>query len=64
MSFNKRFIDLKTSLYFLENGGLEKYYGKSDALIFEDELSSEIYNLYKKGYLQEEIISIINENME
>lgn len=64
MGFNKRFVDFKTSLYVLENGDLKTYYGKSDALIFEDELSSKIYGLYKKGLSNEEIISIINQNME
>jgi len=64
MGFNKRFVDFKTSLYVLENGDLKTYYGKSDALIFEDELSSKIYDLYKKGLSNEEIISIINQNME
>jgi len=64
MGFNKRFVDFKTSLYVLENGDLKTYYGKSDALIFEDELSSKIYDLYKKGLSNKEIISIINQNME
>jgi len=64
MGFNKRYVDFKTSLIALENGDLRGYYGKSDALIFEDEMSSVIYSLYKKGLSNTEIITIIKSNME
>ena len=64
MGFNRRYVDFKTSLFVLENGDLKTYYGKSDALIFEDKLSSEIHDLYKKGLSNKEIIFIINQNME
>lgn len=64
MGFNKRYVDFKTSVIALENGDLKSYYGKSDALIFEDEMSSVIYSLYKKGLSTTEILSIINKNME
>lgn len=64
MGFNKRYVDLKTSLVALENGGLKLYYGKSDALIFEDELSSKIYELFKEGKTDSEILTIIKQNME
>lgn len=33
-------------------------------LIFEDEVSSIVYNLFKSGKKDEEILSIINKNME
>lgn len=64
MGFNKRYVDSKMSILALENGGLKLYYGKSDALIFEDELSSQIYQLFKEGKSDSEILSIINQNME
>jgi hypothetical protein len=64
MGFNKRYVDSKMSIIALENGGLKLYYGKSDALIFEDELSSQIYRLFKEGKSDSEILSIINQNME
>ena len=64
MGFNKRYVDSKSSLQALRNNDLKNYYGKSDALIFEDTLSSEIYELYKKGLPKDEIISIIKQNME
>ena len=64
MGFNKRYVDSKMSIIALENGELKLYYGKSDALIFEDELSSQIYQLFKEGKSDSEILSIINQNME
>ena len=64
MGFNKRYVNSEMSFYALENGGLKLYYGKSDALIFEDEISSKIYDLYKEGKSEKEILSIINQNME
>lgn len=64
MGFNKRFVDYQTSMVALKNGDLKSYYGKSDALIFEDEMSSVIYSLYKKGISNEEIINIIKSNTE
>ena len=64
MGFNKRYVDSKSSIQALRNDDLKNYYGKSDALIFEDQLSSEIYELYKKGISNKEIILIINQNME
>ena len=64
MGFNKRYVNSEMSLNALENGGLKLYYGKSDALIFEDDISSKIYDLYKEGKSDKEILSIINQNME
>jgi len=64
MGFNKRYVDSEMSIRALENGGLKLYYGKSDALIFEDELSSKIYELFKEGKSDKEILTIINQNME
>lgn len=64
MGFNKRYVDKDTSITALKNNSLKEYYGKSDALIFEDSVSSKIYELYKVGHNSEEILNIINQNME
>lgn len=64
MGFNKRFVNSKSSLKALEENNLKGYYGKSDMLFFEDDISSEIYNLYSQGKTDTEILLIINKNME
>ena len=64
MGFNKRYVALEYTLNALKNNDLKGYYGKSDMLIFEDNTSSEIYNLYKLGKTEKEILSILNLNME
>jgi hypothetical protein len=64
MGFNKRFVVLEHCISALNKGDLKGYYGRSDMLIFEDTTSSMIYNLYKEGKTEEEILSIINQNME
>jgi hypothetical protein len=64
MGFNKRYVLLEFTLKALKNGNLKYYYGKSDMLIFEDTISSKIYNLYKEGKTEKEIISLLNLNME
>lgn len=64
MGFNKRYVSLEYTIKALENNDLKGYYGKSDALIFEDTTSTHIYNLYKQGKSEKEILSIINQNME
>lgn len=64
MGFNKRYVNSEKSLLALRNGKLKEYYGKSDALIFDDRISSKIFNLYCKGKNEQEILSIINKNSE
>jgi hypothetical protein len=64
MGFNKRFVVLEHCIRALENNDLKSYYGKSDTLIFEDEMSSKIYKLYCEGKSESEILLIINQNME
>ena len=64
MGFNKRYVNKELSLKALENNELKSYYGKSDALIFEDELSTRIYNLFNEGKSDSEILLIIKKNME
>lgn len=64
MGFNKRYVSSQSSITALENNNLRGYYGKSDILIFEDDISSKIYSLFKEGKTDEEILLIINKNME
>jgi len=64
MGFNKRYVNSEFSIQALKNNNLRGYYGKSDCLFFEDELSSKIYDLFKEGKTDYEILSIINQNME
>ena len=64
MGFNKRYVDLERCIKALESNNLRGYYGKSDALIFEDETSSKIYELYKQGISEQEILYSIIKNME
>ena len=64
MGFNKRYVNSEFSIKALKNDDLRNYYGKSDVLIFEDDVSSQIYELFKKGHSNTEIINIIKSNME
>lgn len=60
MGFNKRYLSVERCINALKNSSLRELYGKSDMLIFEDQQSSEIYNLYKIGKSDEEIAKIFN----
>lgn len=64
MGFNKRYVVLEYCIKALKNNNLKGYYGKSDMLIFEDDTSSKIYELFCQGKTDAEILSIINQNME
>lgn len=64
MGFNKRYVVLDTCIEALKNNNLKGYYGKSDVLYFEDDLSSKIYELFLNGKTDSEILLIINQNME
>ena len=63
MGFNKRWVKLDRCINALKEGNLKQYYGKSDMLHFEDELSSLIHDLYCQGKSDEEILIIINQNL-
>ena len=63
MGFNKRWVVLDRCIDALKRGNLKQYYGKSDMLHFEDELSSLIHDLYCQGKSDEEILIIINQNL-
>jgi hypothetical protein len=64
MGFNKRTINLKYCIKALENNNLKGYYGKSDVLFFEDDISSRIYDLFCEGKTDEEILINIKKHME
>ena len=64
MGFNKRFVNLDSCIVALQENRLKAYYGKSDMLVFEDDTSSMIYELYKKGKSDLEILQTINKNTE
>jgi hypothetical protein len=64
MGFNKRHVDLDSCSEALKKNNLRGYYGKSDMLYFEDDLSSRIHDLFLEGKTDAEILLIINQNME
>jgi hypothetical protein len=64
VGFNKRYINFKETLLALETIGLKNYYGKSDALIFEDSISSTIYDYYSEGQTETQILNQIKKNTE
>lgn len=60
MGFNKRWVNLDSCIRALQEGKLKEYYGKSDMLVFQEDTSSLIYDLYIQGKTDEEILTIIN----
>lgn len=64
MGFNKRHINIERSLKLLHENKLKEYYGKSDALFFEDKESLKVYNLHNEGKTDEEILKIITKQMD
>ena len=64
MGFNKRHVVLDRCIEALKKNNLRGYYGKSDMLYFEDDLSSRIHDLFLEGKTDAEILLIINQNME
>ena len=64
MGFNKRYITKQSSLKALNCNELKFYYGRADVVIFEDDLSEIIHDLYLSGKTEQEILNIINLNTE
>jgi len=64
MGFNKRYINSENSIKALKDNNLKGYYGKSDMLLFEDSLSSQIHELFLDGKSEKEILINIKPNME
>lgn len=64
MGFNKRYITKQSTLKALTGNGLTLYYGGVDMLIFEDDFSEIIHDLYLSGKTGQQILNIINLNTE
>jgi hypothetical protein len=64
VGFNKRYITKQSTLTALTGNGLTLYYGRADMMIFEDDFSEIIYDLYLSGNTEQEILNIINLNTE
>jgi hypothetical protein len=64
MGFNKKHITFEVSFQHLKEKNLDKYYGKNDMLLFEDNDSLLIYELFSQGKTNEEILLTIKKNME
>jgi flagellar motor switch protein FliM len=64
VGFNKRYINIERSLKLLHENKLKEYYGKSDALFFEDKESLKVYDLHNEGNTDEEILKIITKQMD
>ena len=62
VSFN--LLDIKIAGYALKKNKLKEYYGKSDALFFEDKESLKVYDLHNEGNTDEEILKIITKQMD
>ena len=61
MGFNRRYINYDNTLSALKLDTLSEYYGKTDAFIFEDSESVEVYELFVEGKTDSEILTILND---
>jgi hypothetical protein len=61
MGFNKRYINYQNTLIALQSNKLKEYYGKSDALIFDDYISEKVYNLFIEDKTEKEIMKLIEQ---
>ena len=61
MGFHRRIINSNVTTFYLENNNLDELYS-SESLIFMDELSSKVFELFKNGLNTEEIKNKIYEN--
>lgn len=64
MGFNRRYVSKELCLTALNSNTIKQFFGKADAIIFEDCFSSKVYELFKDGKSDTEILNIINQNME
>jgi hypothetical protein len=61
MGFHKRIINFETTEGYLNKDNLKVLYS-SEALIFTDELSSRVFELYEEGKTAQQIKTIIYED--
>ena len=59
MGFNKRYINLKSTIDALNNGKLKEFYGRADMFMFDDTESAEIYHLFSEGKTDKELLDFI-----
>ena len=59
MGFHRRIINEEVTKEYIASNKLEVLYS-SESLIFMDELSSEVFEYFKNGKTNEEILSLIN----
>jgi len=64
VGFNKRYVNYQSTLRALQLGRLKEYYGNSDALIFQDDESLMVNNLFDEGKSDEEILIILKQSEE
>jgi hypothetical protein len=62
MGFNKRFVTSETIKTYLEGDNNLKSLFKADALIFMDNQSSKVYEMYQKGLSDNEIKQFLKES--
>ena len=48
----------------LNSNRLKEYYGKADVLMFDDQQSNEIYQMFREGKSNDEIINFIKPNLK
>lgn len=60
MGFNKRYINLKSTIDALKNGKLKEFYGRADMFMFDDTESAEVYHLFSEGKTDKELLNFIN----
>jgi hypothetical protein len=60
MSFNKRILNKENIINNIEN--IMDYLGKPDAIFLTDDFSKNVYDMYKNGLSENEIIIYIINN--
>jgi hypothetical protein len=60
MGFTKRTISVVHTYNSLRHNNLSLLYSKIDSFLFEDEISSKVYKLYREGKTEKEIITLLN----
>jgi len=63
MGFNLRYLSKEKILETLENNDSLVKLFTNDAIILEDDFSTEVHNLLSKGVKEEEVINIIKNDL-
>lgn len=63
MGFNLRYVSKETILETLKNDESILKLFSNDAIIFEDDFSTEIHSLLMKGVKEKEVIKVIKEKI-